>query len=365
MIGKDYGLVNKETNEKFNGQYTGTITVKIAPSGTKYAPFGGEGIQSQFGHVWIEFQGESIGWGVGDTKEIGGTENLTFIDSIAYNKSSVTNITYPIYSPMVMDNITQYISEVKSGKFTRQWGDFKLGSYNILTNNCIKFVNSILKITEYDNEIDNIDYIPPLVGLTPNDILLNIEGHKRDYETIESPLLIDITGNGIITQREGGLIYFDHDNNKMKESTGWIGTENNVFLVFDKNKNESIDNGNELFGNNTILKSGSIASNGFVALAELDDNKDNIFDKKDYAWTKLELWKDDNLNGVTDDNELSNLSSSGIQSINLNYQENSYIDLAYNIHAFESSVNWNDGNTTQIVDVYFQVNKVLIAPSLV
>lgn len=32
MIGKDYGLVNKEANEKFNGQHAGTITVKIAPS---------------------------------------------------------------------------------------------------------------------------------------------------------------------------------------------------------------------------------------------------------------------------------------------------------------------------------------------
>jgi hypothetical protein len=50
-------------------------------------------------------------------------------------------------------------------------------------------------------------------------------------------------------------VYFDHDNNSFAEQSGWVGKDDGL-LVFDKNNNGKIDDGSELFGNNTILSNG-------------------------------------------------------------------------------------------------------------
>jgi hypothetical protein len=94
-------------------------------------------------------------------------------------------------------------------------------------------------------------------------------------------------------------IHFDHDGNKFAEQTGWVG-KNDGMLVWDKNGNGQIDNGAELFGNNTVLKNGSKADNGFSGLADLDSNKDGKVDANDAAASQLRVFKDANSNGVVD-----------------------------------------------------------------
>ncbi|WP_426576498.1 hypothetical protein ACP179_18985 [Xenorhabdus stockiae] len=345
-----------------------SITIKVAPSGTEYTNAAGVVSKSTFGHAWVEFQGESIGWGLGDDKSIGGVDNLTFRDSVGYDPSKVVSVTYPLYSEPVIGNMERYISELKSNNFDG-WADaskFKK-DYHLLTNNCIDFVNSILHVTEYENEIHELDAIPPLQGMTPDGVirLLDldanmvkaiIEQHISDFENKETPLVIDLTGDGITTIAENGNIFFDHDNNGIIESSGWIES-NSAFLVWDKNKDGKINNGNELFGNNSILKNGIKADNGFTALADLDDNGDGIFDQNDSLWDSLELWVDSNHDAITDSGELYKLSESGISSINLAYKEDGFKDINGNVHELESTVNWNNGSVTKIVDVYFAVNK--------
>ncbi|MCT8352347.1 hypothetical protein [Photorhabdus kayaii] len=49
MPSKDYGLVDKVFNENFKGMHVETITVKIAPSGTKYANASGDVSKSCMG----------------------------------------------------------------------------------------------------------------------------------------------------------------------------------------------------------------------------------------------------------------------------------------------------------------------------
>ena len=60
----------------------------------------------------------------------------------------------------------------------------------------------------------------------------------------------------------------------------------------DRNENGIIDDGSELFGNQTILSNGRQAVDGYQALAELDDNKDGIIDASDTSWSKLLVWID-------------------------------------------------------------------------
>ncbi|NWA46631.1 hypothetical protein HX889_54305, partial [Pseudomonas reactans] len=96
---------------------------------------------------------------------------------------------------------------------------------------------------------------------------------------------------------------------------------NDGLLVWDKNGNGKIDSGSELFGNNTKLKSGENAANGFLALADLDENHDGVFDAQDSAFSKLKVWRDLNSDGVVQSGELAGLSESGVSSFDLKYTE--------------------------------------------
>ena len=90
---------------------------------------------------------------------------------------------------------------------------------------------------------------------------------KPTSESHQSPLVLDLDGDGIVeTHKENSTVYFDHDNNGLAESTGWVGADDGL-LVRDLNDNGQIDNGTELFGNNSVLSSGATAANGFEALA--------------------------------------------------------------------------------------------------
>lgn len=81
----------------------------------------------------------------------------------------------------------------------------------------------------------------------------------------------------------------------------------------------------ELFGNHTRLPDGTLASNGFVALAQYDElinggNDDGVIDDSDAIFDKLRLWTDWNHNGQTDPGELQTLPQAGILSIGLDYR---------------------------------------------
>ena len=125
----------------------------------------------------------------------------------------------------------------------------------------------------------------------------NIKEKKTPTEETRSPLAIDLDGDGVETISVDNGVYFDHDGNGFAEKTGWIGKDDGI-LVRDLNNNGQIDNGSELFGNQTILSNGEKAANGFEALADLDSNRDGVFDGDDEAFGEIKVWQDLNQNGV-------------------------------------------------------------------
>ena len=99
--------------------------------------------------------------------------------------------------------------------------------------------------------------------------------------------------------------------------------ESSVYTII--NNNGQIDNGTELFGNNSVLSSGEKAANGFEALADLDSNGDNIFNNQDEAWNEVKVWKDTNSNGVVDEGELLTLEQANVYKANItNQNSNSF-----------------------------------------
>ncbi len=119
----------------------------------------------------------------------------------------------------------------------------------------------------------------------------------KDYlniaSTIPSPIVLDLNGDGVTTTALTSGAYFDHAGDGFAEQTAWVSPEDGL-LVRDLNHNGTIDTGAELFGNNTKLANGQKAANGFLALADLDTNKDGKIDASDTAFSELQVWKDAN-----------------------------------------------------------------------
>lgn len=137
-------------------------------------------------------------------------------------------------------------------------------------------------------------------------------------EDFSSPLVLDLNNND--TTSKSLLVsdaHFDLDGDGFAEKTAWIESEDGL-LVLDKNKNNIIDNGGELFGNYTQKSNGQLAENGFDALADYDGNADGIIDEIDDIYDSLQVWIDENEDGITQEGELQSLSDLNITSININ-----------------------------------------------
>ena len=87
---------------------------------------------------------------------------------------------------------------------------------------------------------------------------LNRTGKYQVYD----PLSLDLDDDGIIetTAIEGlNSTLFDHNNDGIRTATGWVSADDGL-LVLDRNGDGVINHGGELFGDNTLLKDGSLAA---------------------------------------------------------------------------------------------------------
>jgi len=136
------------------------------------------------------------------------------------------------------------------------------------------------------------------------------------------PLALDLNGNGIETLAANGHdgAMFDHERLGIRTATGWIHSNDGI-LVYDRNGDGKINDGGEIFGDNTLLKSGKTAAHGFEAAAELDDNGDGKLDGADSAFDKLGVWRDLNHNGISEEGEIFALKDLRIKSLNLGYTQ--------------------------------------------
>ena len=166
------------------------------------------------------------------------------------------------------------------------------------------------------------------------------------------PLTLDLDGNGIETLASNGHdgALFDHDKNGIRTATGWVGKDDG-FLVYDRNGDGVVNDGGELFGDNTLLKNGERAANGYQALADLDDNGDGKVDAADSAFAKLRVWRDLNQDGISQEGELLTLNEAKVKALNL-ANKNTDRDLGNgNSLAEEGTYTDSDGNEKQMGDL--------------
>jgi len=161
------------------------------------------------------------------------------------------------------------------------------------------------------------------------------------------PLILDLDNDGIETTNVKDGAYFDHDSNGFAEQTGWASSDDGL-LVMDRNNNGTIDNGTELFGDQTILQNGQRATDGFQALAELDSNSDGVIDMNDAPFSNLRIWQDIDGDGYSAPDELFTLQEMGIQSINLAHTDTNTIDPQGNTQIQAGTFTRTDNSTASI-----------------
>lgn len=176
------------------------------------------------------------------------------------------------------------------------------------------------------------------------------------------PITLDLNGDGIInTLSINSGVQFDNDNNGFAESTSWVAP-GDAMLVLDRNSNNRIDGGAELFGSRTKLINNTYAENGFIALAEFDLNVDGKIDASDAVFNSLQLWRDLNSNGVSDAGELQSLSAAGVASVSATYTTKKFTDLN-NVEHREAGTFTKSDNTTGITNtLWFESDRRLTTP---
>ena len=208
------------------------------------------------------------------------------------------------------------------------------------------------------------------------DLGFSLEGNGKDEDANEppdehgSPLVLDLDGDGIeLTDLAQDFVYFDIDNDGIRERTAWVKPDDGL-LALDRNGDGLINNANELFGYGETYSAALLGSklsgplgldirydSGFDKLALLDDNGDGIIDASDAAYGDLRVWRDLDMDGVSDEGELFTLAESGVTSIDLASTSGS-ITIEGNYATDFSTYTNADGQQQSIADVWFKFSQV-------
>lgn len=175
-----------------------------------------------------------------------------------------------------------------------------------------------------------------------------------------SPLVIDVLGNGFRFSTAAKGVLFDIDADGVLDQVGWTSkNSDDAWLAMDRNGNGVIDDGRELFGDVTPAFPGRndiTAPNGFEALKFLEAScygfslQDGVIDANDEAFGRLLLWNDRNHNGRSEPSELTAVTDSPLLAINTAYEIVERVRRG-NVIRQTSTVRWASG-TRRIVDVW-------------
>ena len=168
-----------------------------------------------------------------------------------------------------------------------------------------------------------------------------------------SPLVIDLNNEGVKFTDTGSNVKYDFGYGL--RATHWIANTKSVaLLALDLNRNGTIDNFAELFGDRTPGPDAKGADDGFLTLSKYDDHKDGRIDKQDKVYKNLLVWNDLNGDAVSQADELQPLSAVHVASIDLNYNNKMIShDRAGNVVKGSSRATLDNGQTRAIYDVWF------------
>ena len=105
---------------------------------------------------------------------------------------------------------------------------------------------------------------------------------------------------------------FDMNNDGVRDRSAWL-TADDGLLFYDRNQNGVVDGQIELFGDMTR------GIGAYQDLSQYDSNNDGLITNGDWIWNKLQVWRDANVNGISEERELNTLDFWDITEIDLGY----------------------------------------------
>jgi len=182
-------------------------------------------------------------------------------------------------------------------------------------------------------------------------------GSPDDIQCVGSPLVLDLDSDGLeLTSLPEGVSFDLLGQGPVQ--TAWMRDGADAFLVLDRNGNGRIDDGRELFGEAVGLDNKSTLD-GFEALSLVDDprhggNADGRVTARDKLFSRLALWSDRNLDGVSQPGELRSLAQAKVSELDLGC---TYRPEASDRHGNQLSLQGqfrrSDGTVGALVDVFF------------
>lgn len=202
--------------------------------------------------------------------------------------------------------------------------------------------------SNYDLAAEVSGYLLPLLDpVRDRDEIAQIRSRLQDTRPLVitvSPVLIPLAGGLNVSDLvdRSASVLFDADGNGIPESRSWI-SPNAGWLVFDKSGRKQIDSGRSLFGNVTFWL---FWDNGYHAMRALDDDDDGQLSGRELEG--LAIWRDVNVNGVSDPGEVRTLAEWGIRSLSCRDRQSGDA----NVLAWSPvGVTFEDGTTRPTYDV--------------
>ncbi len=179
----------------------------------------------------------------------------------------------------------------------------------------------------------------------------------NDRYSCTTPLVLVFDG-APVKYRPGGRFAFTPGE---EVESDWP-TADAPWLVRDLDRNGNIDDGAELFGSNTRLPDGTLALNGFQALAALDLNGDGVLNARDPAFAELRLWSDRDGDRHVGPGELVTLQERGVVYLRLGFTIDPHCDARGNCERERSSFGWTDAKGRSragaVVDVWLRTERL-------
>ena len=215
--------------------------------------------------------------------EIDGNRHLSLAESMDYKQinsdyADFGNFNYAVLGAALgLPDIALKKGAGWAQQMSNFWGKVPGGTYPAFMIACLDFVHNgdnpddQVQIGRGITAVNNAGIygiVVKMAGLNGPNLMDAIRNQFLRGERWDTPIILDLDGDGVETTGVKAGAYFDHAGDGFAEQTGWVGADDGL-LVYDRNGNGVIDSGAELFGNNTMLANGSKAANGFEALKEL------------------------------------------------------------------------------------------------
>ena len=289
--------------------------------------------------------------------------NLETADLLSLNSSQLRAISVNGIGALRAEEVTSLTTQLISYLSNSQIPGLSSTNLNLLSTSQLKSLTTSQIVNLSTKQIAGMS-TSALASLTSTQVQVITAGQIRALGAKVSivgsatPVVLDLNGDGIKTLSLDVGVQFDILANGQATQTGWISPGDGL-LVMDRNGDQIINDGSELFGSSTALTDGVASPDGFTALRALDSNHDGLINQSDISFKDLKVWIDSNSNGLSSSSEIKTLDELGIKQLNLNASPSDARDNG-NLVGLISSFETTDGLSHDLADVWFAIEKPTI-----